>query len=395
MYIAKHFVFMKNEHAIRIAIFLIVIWAPIVDNLFSIDPIPPLQEFRTFIKWPDVETSWKKGSNYLGTFETYFKDNLGFRKILIQNRGILLYKWLGVSSLPEKVLIGKNGWMYNNTPYYTEIRSFDNRHLEMWQHVFEKNRDYLKKQGIDYFVIIVPSKGSIYPEFLPSSVDFFSRNPKQNQFIQFLKNNSDVNIISLKEFLREKKKDFQLYYAMDHHWNDIGAFFAYQEILDKIRNHYPNVPPALQLSDVKIHDEIKWSPSFARMLGLNNIIKKNKVTLTIEKQLLSLESELLTPANYNEELEWGDRWNKPIVAAETKQQDLPSVLMIHDSFGNYLRPYLAEHFNRSVFCSRRRYNQVYEKEADVIKREHPDILIQQIWETHLSFHPFDIVRLYE
>ena len=46
--------------------------------------------------------------------------------------------------------------------------------------------------------------------------------------------------------------------------------------------------------------------------------------------------------------------------------------MLRDSFGSALVPFLAEHFRRSAFCWE------YDFDTDLIEREHPDVVIQEM-----------------
>ena len=54
------------------------------------------------------------------------------------------------------------------------------------------------------------------------------------------------------------------------------------------------------------------------------------------------------------------------------------MVLLHDSFGEALKPFLAEHFSRAVYVS----NAMGFEDA-LLEREHPDLVIQEITERYL------------
>jgi len=58
---------------------------------------------------------------------------------------------------------------------------------------------------------------------------------------------------------------------------------------------------------------------------------------------------------------------------------LPRAVVFRDSFASRLAPYLSEHFGRVVYLWQNNFD------AEVIRRERPDVVIQQIVGRHLHY----------
>ena len=56
---------------------------------------------------------------------------------------------------------------------------------------------------------------------------------------------------------------------------------------------------------------------------------------------------------------------------------LPRAVILRDSFASQLAPFLSEHFSRAVYLWQNDFD------AEVVEREHPDIVIQEIVGRHL------------
>jgi hypothetical protein len=65
---------------------------------------------------------------------------------------------------------------------------------------------------------------------------------------------------------------------------------------------------------------------------------------------------------------------------ERSDRSLPRAVMLRDSFAGSLIPFLSEHFQRILYL----WQEPYQFDADVIEREHPDMVIQEIVERKLA-----------
>jgi hypothetical protein len=364
-----------------IALFCISICLPLADSAFNLDPTPTLHEFRKLTTLPEFRFKWNSFASYPDEFEQFFDDRLGFRNWLIQSRAVVWVKLLRSSTNREKVVIGKNGWLYRANPYYQPGRLFDSEQLDAWQAALEANRDYLDRQGVHYLVVFTPAKGTVYPEFMPDRYDRRGTQTRLDQLLKQLNEESDIDVLDLRQPMIDAKGEKLLYFTGDTHWNLLGAFIGYREIIYRLSLTYPALSAPMTLSDFTIAPKIEWSPTMYRMLGLENIIREKKDIMEKKTPIKSKAAALNLPV----QPKFGKRvaWFIPAAARKVDDESLPSVVLFHNSFGNYLRPFLAEHFRRSFFSIYRYYHKIHEPASAIIEREKPDIVIHQIHESQL------------
>jgi len=77
----------------------------------------------------------------------------------------------------------------------------------------------------------------------------------------------------------------------------------------------------------------------------------------------------------------GQNGDTEFSATESPDPAAPRLVMLHDSFGDSLKPLLAEHFRRAAFFRTPRVS------LQALDREKPDVVIQEIVERSLMSPP--------
>src|SRR5262249_19399158 len=210
------------------------IWLPLADRAFHLDPSPPLPRNFRPAKLQRLAFDLKRIAEYSDKLERYYSEHLGFRNTLIRWHNLFHLRVLGVSPLPT-VIVGEKGWLYLGRgfeyEYYRSARPFTREELQRWQHVLEERRDWLAARGIPYLLVIAPNKSTIYPELMPASINRVRQESRLDQLLAHMRANSDVAILDVREPLWEAKTQQQVYSRMDSHWNNYGAFIAYQQLV--------------------------------------------------------------------------------------------------------------------------------------------------------------------
>lgn len=333
-----------------------------------------LSEIRKPAKLPALKLVINHPRQFIKEVELYYNDNFGFRTDLIKCYGMAKVLWLGESASP-KVTVGKNGWFFlrtdgsnNEIDYYRSIAPFKSKELADWKRTLEQRNDWLASQGIHYLMIIAPNKTTIYPEFLPESLNRVRQESRLDQLIAYLRVNSDVKILDLRDPLRSAKVNNLIYARRDTHWNDLGAFVAYQQIIKSLATWYPNLK-ALPMSDFKL--KVTYgNADLINLLGLTGILKDEKIELIARTPRLARR---VNPGIYKPDLQK----NQQLFATELKDSSLPRAVMFHDSFTEQLSPFISEHFKRILYLRQDDF------ELQVIQQEHPDIVIQEMVERKL------------
>lgn len=312
---------------------------------------------------------------------SWFKDNLGLRDEYINLSGRIEYN-LFHRSPSYKVELGKDGWLYYTQEHNIEIASgeypdFDETILEEiceQQKIIERK---LKKQGIDYVLILPPSKVSIYPEFIQSG-DYSINNgvlTPVDILANYIEAHSDIKVVRLKDALLEAKESTQnrLYYKTDTHWNQYGQYVGYCEIVSKL-----NEFEILNSSPVSVtYTEINQTGDLSAMIGNNANKYKETVPVT------HIETPTATIINTGEVYESMQDVAKqnafPSAALYENAIVAPRMLLYGDSmFNDALQPLLAE--NMSSLSYYWGFN-ITQEAIDIAK---PDVVCLEIGERLLS-----------
>lgn len=99
-------------------------------------------------------------------------------------------------------------------------------------------KNYTDSKNVKLYIIIEPARDIIYSEKLLPYVNITYKNSLE--LVDKIKNNTDVKIIYPYEDLMKMKDSEYVYFKTDHHWSDIGAFIAYNELVKEIKQDFPN-----------------------------------------------------------------------------------------------------------------------------------------------------------
>src|SRR5712692_3713842 len=279
---------------------------------------------------------------------------------------------LGVSPTPS-VILGRSGWLFfagdEALASYRAVQPFTEAELAAWQRRIETRRDWLAERGIRFLVVIAPNKETIYPEFMPESLNRVRSVTRLDQLVAHLRAHSSVAIVDPRDALRSAKAGGILYLRTDTHWNDVGAWLLYREIVTGLRRWYPELEPTPATEFAPVTRQ-GWSGDLATMLGMDGRLSEERLLLEPRRVRLARVAD---PGPRPEDAQ------RKLTAAERGEPSLPRAVMFHDSFGVSLQPFLGESFSRIVFSSgptdwRRNFD------AALVERERPALVIQEIAE---------------
>ncbi len=373
-----------------IAICIVIVATSVLDTVFHFPGLNFLSEKRTPEKFPDFKGLFKQENpgkpvslpdrlqSFMSGIIKYYNDNFGLRGILVFLNNAIKAQALKTSS-SNMVVIGNNDWLYYtedaNVYYNLESKNFTAQELSYWNYSLEAKQRWLAKRGIYYLLIITPDKGTIYPEYLPSLFNPKGNMPLLDQLLQSMPKETRDHVLDLREILRTAKKETQVYHRTDTHWNEEGAYRVYCEIVKKLGERFPRMQP-MPRSGFTITNRVQPGGDLAGMLSLSNLITEKNPTFLPVKPRLARPVDI----GYSVTKTW-----KPSVF-ETNNNLLPSAVFMHDSFGISLQPFLSEHFNRTVCLLKTASKYAMRFETDEIKRENPDIVIEEFVERSLYIY---------
>lgn len=303
-----------------------------------------------------------------------FKANYGLREAYLQSYNNFKYELLKESAIPNKVVVGKEGWFFlgnssSNVLYESlNISFFTMEEKYKIKKKFVANKRWLDSLGISYFTCVAPSKLSVYPELYYSNK--LEGKSKFEDLKCFLRTNN-WDLIDLKSKILEHKDSMRLYHKTDTHWNDDGAYLGYLELIEKLNIRFPDIKP-VDLSDFVRTEVDSVSMDLSFMLGLNNI--ENRIVYKTKNiNLIELERRYEVPVGFShEDLEYEIRYKN--------KKGLPyKVMLIRDSFSRAWLKYLRETFGEVVLIWD------WKLRREMIEKERPDILIQEIVERDIEY----------
>ncbi len=358
-----------------IAAFLIFIWLPTADHFLKLDQAASPNENRTLATVPPFRPTLAGTRELLTGLEASFNDHFGFRRQLV--RWEQRWKWLLFHDARlANVLLGKDGWLfYSDGRMVDDIsgaRPFSDAELEGWRTLLTGRRDWLKERGIRYLFVVPPDKQSIYPEHLPDWLIARAKPPQRlDQFVNYMRDHSDVPILDLRGVLLEAKKLGRIYLQTDTHWNDAGAAAANRRIVLKLASL--GVPAAAPDPEA-FHETVADEPGgdLARMLGQEKYLAEKGVRLLAPKPpLMPLEARVDT----------GLITKKWIPGTEPRVSENPAAagkaVMFRDSFGTRLSNFLGYSFRRTVYVWQQNWDKGF------IEKEKPDVVIDEMLERFL------------
>src|SRR5690606_19179774 len=130
----------------------------------------------------------------------------------------------------------------------------------------------LRERNKTIIVTVYPNKHTIYEEKIPTRFKNLKREGKNRleQVFSYLKTNN-IQYIDHTELLLSKKESDVLYLKNDSHWNTLGAFYAYQNIIDKISESRETVKKPLGIEDFKVETNENYvKGDLLDLMGIDN-----------------------------------------------------------------------------------------------------------------------------
>ncbi len=295
-------------------------------------------------------------------------DHFLWRKTLIGQFNGLRYR-LGDSVFNEGI-VGRDRWLFYSGDFsihdYQKTSPISKKVLKELEGILTLLNEAAARNGGTMLVVIPPDKNTIYPQYMPAQIPVIGETSRLDQLMAYMREHTDVQVMDLRPAFIEASQSEQIYYKSDAHWNCLGAYHASAEIMSISR---PEVRPR-PLSDYEIGTAIDSSLDITKTMGLD--LQEETVTLT-PKFAVDLE---LMPAPFAE--------NKQMRVSINSNEDLPTAVILHDSFYNeclnqLIEPYFSKTFSLHYGTS------TLADYIDLIEREKPDVVIVEFAERHIEY----------
>ncbi len=314
------------------------------------------QENRMLAKFPSLYVNGQLNKAYGTDFEKWFNDRFAGRNLLINlyNRINALFN---DKIDAEKVFQGQDEWLFykggGSIDNFQNAVLFKDKDLKNIASYLQNINDWSEKNNKKFYFIIAPDKNKIYGEYFPKMrkkrPDSQSR---ANQLINYLQKHTDVKVLYLYDVLMNNKDKGLLYYKNDTHWNALGAYYGYQEIINLIRSDFNNIPE-VEIEGYKKTPHLKGDLT---MMYPEPLQKEDNTQYNVPQ---FTDRMLCNPKQFA---------SRSLVTCENRDLLLRAVVF-RDSFTNILIPYFGQSFRKTQYIWRydvRAEDVNFMQESDVI-----------------------------
>lgn len=155
-----------------------------------------------------------------------------------------------------------------------------------------------------------------------------------------------------------------IYFRTDHHWTALGAYYAYEEICKSLNMQPAPLSAFEEWDQGTFEGSLYWSCNQSSRLELDNVIAYNPPG-NLEMWITNsdggtFEWDVLTDMSYSDESSKymtfiaGDNPMTEIINHDLP--DGPTCVLVKDSFGNPLAPFLTQNYHKIYVMDFRKYD---------------------------------------
>lgn len=303
-------------------------------------------------------------------FDAFYQDHFPFRSFMIKK----FYTLRKSIKDNPKVIIGSDDWLFlNSSPFDTYAKTnnslgdftgktlLDETELAEYEAKMKKQKNFFDEHGIRFLIMIPPNKMSVYPELAPKAYRKLKAPYSRYEQTEDAIRKAGIPFINLKKLFEKDKGEYPLYYRTDTHWNDFGAYKAFQHLMNILMKKVPDI------------ENVVAEPSPCgdnyRMSGAAEKCSDSHYTPVLPFKNDAGECVSEDDSGY-------------IRCTNPKAPYKEHILVGRDSFAERLIPYFSRMFQETTFIWSGKLSN--EEMFDIIERETPDIVLYTFAERNLS-----------
>lgn len=238
-------------------------------------------------------------------------------------------------------------------------------------------------QDAEIIYMIVPSPMTIYPELVP---DFYTQATGETRLDQVIKglNDGGATVIDVRDtFTQHKNDEMPLYYKLDSHWADYGAYLAYAELFNHISQKFPDAAP-------RPMEDFVWEEGYYK--SCDAILYLDYPQANVEEYAYYRQFNFDAPEVINSVPRYRFPPLYPLsqliyseestaeVTFKTERENLPSCMVFRDSYSAAIFDIIPERMDTTHYIGM--WN--YAWDGRIIMFEKPDYIIYLVseWNMH-------------
>ena len=335
----------KKASWLQTVIFLAFIGIFFLLNLIIPDKDFSENENRYLEQLPKFTFTKLFNGKFTSDFEDYVTDQFAFRD-----------SWTALKARAE-LIIGKDE---NKGIFLCDgerlIEAFEEPDMDDVDFSLSSIDTLAENSEIPVYFALIPSSAEIYSSLLPKGAPNYS----QKELIDYAYSSVSAENVDMYSAL-SRNKDESIFYRTDHHWTSLGAYYGYTAVCEAM---------GLEAKPLSDYEESIVTESFlgttfsssgfawVKPESISTYVQQGDAFITNYPNGKPIESSLYVESF----LEAKDKYsyfyggNTPLLTIETGKEELPTLLIVRDSYMDSMSPFLMEHFSTIHIIDVRYYN---------------------------------------
>lgn len=316
------------------------------------------EENRSLSTFPEYSTDSLLDGSFTQGIADFCADQFPFRTKFVTAKA-KLELWAGKQENND-VIVGNDGYLIKR-PQYKELHI---QNMEQNLSAICRFEDALENHGIPFTFAVVPRSIDVNISRLPTTLDASAANYDRRQLHASLEA-LGLSAIDLTDSLQSAAQTGQVWYKTDHHWTMDGAYVAYVSLSEALG--YTPYPLSDFTHEVVCDRFLGTTQSSSGMTW----VEGEEITLLRYDGDEAFQTEIIAGGQtirtlngfYDfDALETHDEYNVFLGGTNTLirvinpgRGDVPTLVLLKDSFSQSLAPLLARHFDL-ILVDPRTYN---------------------------------------
>lgn len=306
-------------------------------------------ERRLLAKAPTVTVENIASGNFGSEVDTWLEDHFPFRNFFVASYAYMNH-YSGKNAV-ESVIMGDDDRLFN-APLKTDESAIDKN--------ASKIEEFIEKNGFDAEIVIIPSSGSVMPDSLPKLRLEYNDREMMSLFYDICTEDG----IDIEKLFTDTGDIGSMYYRTDHHLTMRGSYTVYRALCERL-----GLTPCAEEEFTKRSFDF-----YGTVYGTSGLMLTPPDSMEVWEKAGDNEISVSVFDGTNRSdytgmldescLEEGcvDRYacylysnhGLTVIENENAERD-ETLLVLKDSYGNAIVPFLARHYSRIVMIDTRYY----------------------------------------
>ncbi|MDO4266845.1 MAG: hypothetical protein Q4C73_00120 [Eubacteriales bacterium] len=328
------------------------------------------EENRELAEFPQLTA--ENFENIPAELEAYINDHAPWRnEIMDVCAGFDLMVFQSIDN--QDVIRGRDGWLFykgnSSVADAMGMGVFAEPEMASILEQLLTVRSLTVENPEDFVLYIAPNKEIVYRQYVPEAYDPVSGTSRALELVKYIREHSDLKVVYPLEELKEAAGRRQIYYKTDTHWNRLGGFVGTQLLMKELGLE------TARPEEVSVTELPKEPGDLAKLAHLPDFLAEDT----------QVEAAWNKPESQVSVLE--DNPRTGLIEARAEGAQSPKrLLMLRDSFADYMASWLMREYAESVFVKWEQLDQT------PLNQLEGDVVVYELVERNLGRIMYDLDR---